>query len=522
MQKIIKLATLGLGFVLSVMPGRQTPTHVDTGRKELAQSRRKELARPSRTEEAAHGRGRRKKPKTPAGRGANPPAPKVRQPVKQCAPDLLYRRLFDEYGPVFAVNKKKAVPPPRCFFHNEAEIESFWKRAGSTRAIIGGIPVELQPQAMNDLLAAINEAKQKHILITPRGADASKRNYADTVKLWHGRFESGLKHWIRYGKITKSEADRARKLSTEQQGLKVLEWEAAGLYFGNGFGKSILESVAFPGSSQHNSMLAFDVKQYDNPQVQLIMARHGWFQTVKNDEPHFTYLGVKESALASLGLKADRSGGRVFWTVKSKAGAKEVAAVNEKDDSARNRGQTVAGDQKSDNTKSSKGASATGHFLSPFALAQLNLHAQVSPQALITKKMEPLLLQLTHRYFESSNRSLYITSGYRSPERQALAMYYNLIKFGVPYVSRTYKGRTAALEIIEAYRANRSNPALAARAMTAVIQAQIKRGVYISNHMLERAFDIRLSSAKLALLREVARSLGGTVVLERDHYHVGF
>jgi hypothetical protein len=34
---------------------------------------------------------------------------------------------------------------------------------------------------------------------------------------------------------------------------------------------------------------------------------------VRSDLPHFTYLGVEEHLLPSLGLKMVRSGGRVFW-----------------------------------------------------------------------------------------------------------------------------------------------------------------------------------------------------------------
>ena len=50
-------------------------------------------------------------------------------------------------------------------------------------------------------------------------------------------------------------------------------------------------------------MLAFDVKENENPKVRSILARHGWFQTVSSDTPHFTFLGVTEDQLPSLGLK---------------------------------------------------------------------------------------------------------------------------------------------------------------------------------------------------------------------------
>jgi hypothetical protein len=43
------------------------------------------------------------------------------------------------------------------------------------------------------------------------------------------------------------------------------------------------------------------------------MGNHGWFRTIKGDEPHFTFLGVKEEDLKNLGLqKIDTPKGE-FW-----------------------------------------------------------------------------------------------------------------------------------------------------------------------------------------------------------------
>ncbi|HMJ08621.1 MAG TPA: hypothetical protein VK468_06430, partial [Pyrinomonadaceae bacterium] len=77
--------------------------------------------------------------------------------------------------------------------------------------------------------------------------------------------------------------------------------------------KSIIYSVAPPGASQHLSMLAFDVKEFDAEDVRVTLAKHRWFQTVTSDLPHFTYLGVAESELAGLGLKRVEHAGRPFW-----------------------------------------------------------------------------------------------------------------------------------------------------------------------------------------------------------------
>jgi hypothetical protein len=47
--------------------------------------------------------------------------------------------------------------------------------------------------------------------------------------------------------------------------------------------------------------------------VRAILARHGWFQTVTSDLPHFTFLAAKESELPKLGLKAVQNANRTFW-----------------------------------------------------------------------------------------------------------------------------------------------------------------------------------------------------------------
>jgi hypothetical protein len=115
------------------------------------------------------------------------------------------------------------------------------------------------------------------------------------------------------GLLSAAEAERIRNLPAREQVPEILELEKRKLYFSKDFSKSILYSVAAPGTSQHLSMLAFDVKEHNNPIVRSILEHHGWFQTVRSDLPHFTFLGVDKRLLPSLGLKMVRNGDRVFW-----------------------------------------------------------------------------------------------------------------------------------------------------------------------------------------------------------------
>jgi hypothetical protein len=226
--------------------------------------------------------------------------------------DSVGRRLLGEYGAVF-VARGGAVPPQTVIFENRQAVEKFQSSAGHSRKIIGGFAIELQKAAMQALEKAIDEAAGKNLSITPRGADAARRSYAQTVDLWASRVNPALVYWVGKGKISQSDAERIKALSPTAQVAEVLRLEEQGIYFSKDLSKSILQSVAAPGTSQHLSMLALDVAEFENANVRRVLARHGWFQTVVSDLPHFTFLGAAESDLPKLGLKKTASGGRNFW-----------------------------------------------------------------------------------------------------------------------------------------------------------------------------------------------------------------
>jgi hypothetical protein len=228
------------------------------------------------------------------------------------AGDTLSLRVLEEYGAIF-VARGGVVLPPVVVFPDQNAVAHWQSNLSTEQAELAGIPVRLQSAAMRALMKAREEAFQAHVGISPRGLDAAQRSYDETLELWRSRVNPGLQHWVDKGLLSAVGAERIRKLPAREQGREILELEKGGLYFSEGFSKSILFSVAPPGASQHLSMLAFDVKEHDNPVVRLILEHHGWFQTVRSDLPHFTYLGVKRQLLPSLGLKMVRSGDRVFW-----------------------------------------------------------------------------------------------------------------------------------------------------------------------------------------------------------------
>jgi len=227
--------------------------------------------------------------------------------------DVVARRVLHDYGAIF-VGAPDILPPPLCVFTSEAEVTAFQEAAGFTAATIGDAVIELQPAAMSAFLRAREEALAGGRDITPRdGAEAARRSYADTVRLWNSRFLPALDHWTRMGRLTAEEAERLRALPIHRQVPEVLELEQQGIFFSKDLSKSVLYSIAAPGTSQHIAMLALDANEFLDPRVREILAAHGWFQTVLSDLPHFTFLGVPEAELPDRGLKVVDVQGQKFW-----------------------------------------------------------------------------------------------------------------------------------------------------------------------------------------------------------------
>jgi hypothetical protein len=227
--------------------------------------------------------------------------------------DPVARRVLHDYGAMF-LGVKEILPPPVCVFTSELAVSEFQRAAGRAAARIGDDVIELQPVAMTALLKARAVARAEGLDISPRdGAEAARRTYADTVRLWNSRFLPALDHWQDLGRLSAAQTDALRGLPIAEQVAQVLELEKDGIFFSKDFSKSVLYSIAAPGTSQHIAMLAFDANEFLDARVREILAAHGWFQTVLSDLPHFTFLGLKEDELADRGLKSVDASGQRFW-----------------------------------------------------------------------------------------------------------------------------------------------------------------------------------------------------------------
>lgn len=222
--------------------------------------------------------------------------------------DPVQDRVLREYGAIFVAQNVKL--PPTCLFADEGQVSAFASTVDIRTETLGGIQIRLQRSAMDALFRANEQAGGR---ITPRGSDASARTFGATVVNWRSRVEPALSHWVSSRRLQSGRAAEIRALAPGAQVAQVLTLEAQGMFFSTGFDKTILASVAAPGTSQHISLLALDVAQNDDPAVRGALAAQGWHQTVVNDLPHFTYLGATADQLPSLGLRPQEVGGRTFW-----------------------------------------------------------------------------------------------------------------------------------------------------------------------------------------------------------------
>jgi hypothetical protein len=259
-----------------------------------------------------------KSPAPPAGNNSTNSEPVKIQSYRDNLPadflfpvDAVGERILSEYGALYVA--KGGVTPLTVMFASESECSRWQSGLTTSRVSIGGFSLELQALAMKSLQEAIAEAEGAGESITPRGADSARRSYSETVELWASRVNPALTHWVAKGRISEQDAERIKSLSPTEQVPEILRLEERGIFFSKDLSKSILYSVAAPGASQHLSMLALDVEQFTNPNVREILARHGWFQTVQSDLPHFTYLGLKETELPAKGLKPVFFNGQKFW-----------------------------------------------------------------------------------------------------------------------------------------------------------------------------------------------------------------
>lgn len=147
-------------------------------------------------------------------------------------------------------------------------------------------------------------------------------------------------------------------------------------------------------------------------------------------------------------------------------------------------------------------------------------HFVVASGILMTAGLQEKVANLANHYFAITGNGLIVTSGYRPPDRQSKAMFDKIITEGETSVRNLYKNKTLIDEILNVYRQNKGNPTVAVAEIQKTIEGQMKRGKFISNHLLSNAIDVRKATTNLGSLRTAVSQVGGRVVVEGNHYHI--
>jgi hypothetical protein len=181
--------------------------------------------------------------------------------------------LLDAYGAVF-VNQQPEVKLPQKVFLQEEETKAFQANLRMEK-VNGTSNCFLQQSAA----VALNQAKlsAKIPLKSGYGASDCTRSFATNLRFWRKYANNQTLEKVRQGKETR-----------------------------------ILSTVAPPGASQHLWGLAVDLRVSSQTQRQALY-QNGWFQTVENDVPHWTYVGLTEDKLPLFGFKNKVIRGISYW-----------------------------------------------------------------------------------------------------------------------------------------------------------------------------------------------------------------
>lgn len=162
-----------------------------------------------------------------------------------------------------------------------------------------------------------------------------------------------------------------------------------------------------------------------------------------------------------------------------------------------------------------------------------NPYYTIDAGIVLTDEAIKLLDEIGIRYFKRVGKKFNVNSGTRTPLSQATAML-GVIEAGDRNLSK-YGNRQAANEILNAYRTGRTREERIKK-MTEVIQGQVSRNIFISNHLRAGGIDIatvgdvvtgvpRMSAAEEKIMIEIAKEVTrGQAFKEMfpEHIHIQY
>jgi len=189
-------------------------------------------------------------------------------------PNTYEYTLLRTYGSVFVSPDAAIKLPPKEVFANEQETQSF-----QTTLTMGHVDGTRDCYLQKPAADALNQARklEKIPLKSGYGSGDCTRTFNTNLRFWHKYANN-------------------QTLARVQQGTET----------------KILGVVAPPGTSQHLWGLAIDLR-VSSEQQRKALNENGWFQTVENDVPHWTYIGLSEDKLPLFGFKNKLVRGISYW-----------------------------------------------------------------------------------------------------------------------------------------------------------------------------------------------------------------
>jgi Lipase (class 3) len=145
----------------------------------------------------------------------------------------------------------------------------------------------------------------------------------------------------------------------------------------------------------------------------------------------------------------------------------------------------------------------------------------VNDGTVLTPTLEIFAHDLSAAFERRTGKQIHVTSGVRTPEAQARAMWTKLV--ANEDLTKLYRNKTAVNEVIAAAKGRPE--VVAIPTMMAILTAQMGRGVYLSGHMRANSIDVRsktMSEAEKRACEAAVAELGARWLHEGvpPHYHV--
>lgn len=147
-----------------------------------------------------------------------------------------------------------------------------------------------------------------------------------------------------------------------------------------------------------------------------------------------------------------------------------------------------------------------------------------SAAVVLTTAIEKKADEVADAFFAQTKKNIVVTDGVRTPAEQALQVF-NKIRANDLSI---YLNQKAAQEIKRAHdvavNAGKSR-AEVLKAMTLVIEGQVRGRVFISRHLTKQAFDVRsrdMTAGQKRIFKQVVQDIGVSMIEEGKppHFHI--